>query len=37
MTMCKDNNLDMLVFGMEGDGNVTRALLGDSTGTVVTP
>ena len=37
MTMCKDNNLDMLVFGMEGDGNVTRALLGESMGTVVTP
>ncbi|GAA4471535.1 UMP kinase [Enteractinococcus fodinae] len=37
MTMCKDNNLDMLVFGMEGDGNVTRALLGESIGTVVTP
>lgn len=37
MTMCKDNNLDMLVFGMEGDGNVTRALLGNSIGTVVTP
>ena len=37
MTMCKDNNLDMLVFGMEGDGNVTRALLGESLGTVVTP
>ena len=37
MTMCKDNNLDMLVFGMEGDGNVTQALLGNSIGTVVTP
>lgn len=37
MTMCKDNNLDMLVFGMEGEGNVTRALLGESLGTVVTP
>jgi len=37
MTMCKDNNLDMLVFGMEGDGNVTRALLGEPIGTVVTP
>jgi len=37
MTMCKDNHLDMLVFGMEGDGNVTSALLGDSSGTVVTP
>ena len=27
MTMCKDNNLTMVVFGMEGEGNVTRAIL----------
>ncbi|HCG15151.1 MAG TPA: UMP kinase, partial [Micrococcus luteus] len=36
MTMCKDNNLDMRVFGMEGPGNVTRALLGEPIGTTVT-
>jgi len=36
MTMCKDNKLDMVVFGMEGEGNVTRAILGDEIGTVVT-
>ena len=36
MTMCKDNNLDMVVFGMEGEGNVTRAILGEKIGTVVT-
>ena len=36
MTMCKDNGLSMMVFGMEGDGNVTRALLGDRIGTTVT-
>ena len=36
MTMCKDNNLPMLVFGMEGDGNVTKALLGERIGTTVT-
>lgn len=37
MTMCNDNGLDMRVFGMEGAGNVTRALLGEEIGTLVTP
>ncbi|MFK0074069.1 MULTISPECIES: UMP kinase [Arthrobacter] len=37
MTMCKDNKLPMLVFGMEGEGNVTRAILGEDLGTRVTP
>ena len=37
MTMCKDNNLTMVVFGMEGEGNVTRAIRGEDLGTVVTP
>ncbi|MFC7402891.1 UMP kinase [Citricoccus sp. GCM10030269] len=36
MTMCKDNGLSMMVFGMEGHGNVTRALLGERIGTTVT-
>jgi uridylate kinase len=36
MTMCKDNGLEMMVFGMEGDGNVTRAILGERMGTRVT-
>ncbi|MEE1620062.1 UMP kinase [Zafaria sp. Z1313] len=36
MTMCKDNRLEMMVFGMEGDGNVTRAILGEEMGTRVT-
>ncbi|MET1035526.1 MAG: UMP kinase [Arthrobacter sp.] len=36
MTMCKDNGLDMVVFGMEGQGNVTGAILGERMGTVVT-
>lgn len=37
MTMCQDNNLDMLVFGMEGEGNVARAIRGERIGTTVTP
>jgi uridylate kinase len=31
-----DNNMDMRVFGMEPSGNITRALLGDPIGTLVT-
>lgn len=34
-SLCRENNLPMLVFGMEGEGNVTRALLGESIGTLV--
>ncbi|WP_369047014.1 UMP kinase [Sinomonas sp. P10A9] len=36
MTMCKDNRLEMVVFGMEGKGNVTKAIRGDHLGTRVT-
>lgn len=36
MTMCKDNKLDMLVFGMEGEGNVAAAIRGERIGTTVT-
>jgi len=36
MTMCKDNGLTMRVFGMEGEGNVSRALLGEAIGSLVT-
>ena len=34
-SLCRENKLPMVVFGMEGEGNVTRALLGESIGTVV--
>lgn len=36
MTMCKDNKLAMRVFGMEGQGNVAAAVLGQQIGTLVT-
>lgn len=36
-SLCKDNDLSMLVFGMEGDGNVTKAIRGEDLGTLVTP
>lgn len=34
-SMCMDNNMNMRVFGMGEDGAVTRALLGEKIGTVV--
>lgn len=36
-SLCKDNNVTMLVFGMEGEGNVARAIMGEDLGTLVTP
>ena len=35
-SLCMDNRMDMRVFGMEPAGNVTRALLGEQIGTLVT-
>lgn len=34
-SLCMDNNLPMVVFGMEGKGNITSALKGDKIGTLV--
>lgn len=35
-SLCMDNEIPMVVFGMDGAGNVTRALRGDKIGTLVT-
>ena len=35
-SLCRDNDLPMLVFGMEGEGNVARAVRGERIGTLVT-
>jgi uridylate kinase len=35
VSQCMDNKLPMVVFGMEGDGNITRTLLGERIGTLV--
>ncbi len=35
-SLCMDNHLPMVVFGLEEPGNVTRALLGERIGTLVT-
>jgi uridylate kinase len=34
-SLCRENKLPMLVFGIEGRGNVTRALRGEKIGTLV--
>ncbi|WP_377645640.1 UMP kinase [Oryzobacter terrae] len=34
-SLCMDNRLPMVVFGMEGHGNITRALRGEPIGTLV--
>jgi uridylate kinase len=36
MAMSRDNDMPMRVFGLEEPGNVTRALLGEPIGTIVT-
>ena len=36
LSLCRDNDVTMRVFGMSEPGNVTRALLGDNIGTLVT-
>ena len=35
-SLCMDNKLPMIVFGMEEEGNVTRAVRGERIGTLVT-
>ena len=35
-SLCKDNNVTMRVFGMQGENNVARAILGEEIGTLVT-
>jgi uridylate kinase len=35
LSLCMENRLPMVVFGLEGDGNVTRALDGEPLGTLV--
>jgi uridylate kinase len=34
--LCSENKLPMIVFGMEGDGNIAKAIRGERIGTLVT-
>ena len=36
-TLCSENKLPMIVFGMETEGNILRAVQGERIGTLVTP
>ncbi|PZR55546.1 UMP kinase [Xylanimonas oleitrophica] len=36
LSLCRDNDVTMRVFGLEGAGDVTRALLGEKIGTLIT-
>ena len=36
LSMCRDNDVEMRVFGMSEPGNVTRALVGEKIGTLLT-
>jgi uridylate kinase len=36
-SLCMDNHLPMIVFGMQGEGNVARAVRGERIGTLVVP
>lgn len=35
ISLCMDNNLPILVFNMEAEGNIRRALMGERVGTIV--
>ncbi len=35
-SLCMDNKLPMIVFGMQGEGNIARAVRGEKIGTLVT-
>ena len=35
ISLCMDNDLPILVFNMETDGNIERALAGEPVGTIV--
>lgn len=35
ITLCKDNNIPVIVFGLDGEGNILKALKGESDGTII--
>ena len=35
-SLCKDNNIDLLIFNMSKQGNITKAVCGENIGTVIT-
>ena len=37
VSLCRDNNMPMMVFSMREQGNITRVVSGEPLGTLVTP
>ena len=37
VSLCRDNNMPMMVFSMREEGNITRVVSGRALGTLVTP
>jgi uridylate kinase len=37
ISLCRDNNLPVIVFSLSGDGNIARAVYGEKIGTVIGP
>ncbi|NLB20472.1 MAG: UMP kinase [Clostridium sp.] len=35
ITLCKDNDIPIIVFGLDGEGNILKALKGESDGTII--
>ncbi len=35
ITLCKDNNIPIIVFGLDGEGNIMKAIKGESNGTII--
>lgn len=35
ITLCKDNDIPIIVFGLDGEGNIKKAIMGESNGTII--
>lgn len=35
ITLCKDNDIPIIVFGLDGEGNIVKAITGESYGTII--
>lgn len=35
ITLCKDNDIPIIVFGLDGEGNIRKAIMGESNGTII--
>ncbi len=35
ITLCKDNEIPIIVFGLDGEGNILKAIMGEANGTII--